>query len=309
MPRNPTFFAGQYRAVSFAYGIAQDIPALEVDMPTGATSAVATQTLSVAFGTVALQDGTLISPLATNAPVVVGTGANADTVTPSAVSNNTPQIYQSSTFTATTFSNAHGTGDKVASGTVGLQEAINAANAAGGGVVIVDAAWKQMGGTTAMITAASLPANGLVSIQDSRGGAGAPLTQTSVLTAAQITTLNTVGVPALLPAPGAGNVYEIDRLWIETVPNTTAFTGGGVVTLAYGTQAAQVAATASIAATIFTTSGTVAEIGSALPVTPANTPSSNLLNKAVGLYAATADFAAGNTTAIVKVAYRILTGF
>ena len=158
MPKNPTFFAGQYRAVSYAYGCTADLPGLIVDNPSGATAAVGTQTLTVAFGSLALQDGTIISPLATNAPVIVGTGTNADTVTPSAVSNNTPQVYQSSNFTATTFSHAHGSGDQVSSGTVGLQEAINAANAAGGGVVVIDSAWTKAGGTDAILEAATVTA-------------------------------------------------------------------------------------------------------------------------------------------------------
>ena len=90
MPKNPTFFAGQYRAVSYAYGVVPEIPGLIVDNPSGATAAVGTQTLTVAFGSITLQDGTVLSPLATTAPVTVGTGSSADTVTPSAVSNNTP---------------------------------------------------------------------------------------------------------------------------------------------------------------------------------------------------------------------------
>jgi hypothetical protein len=302
---SPSNFAGFYSAGDFAYGINKSVPPLQVINGPNATGSAA---LTLAFASVATNDGVAFSPLNTNAPIIVGGGSAEETVTPSAVSATTPLIYGTSTVTAT-YASIHGTGDTIRSGTAGLQEAINLASSKGGGVVVVDSGWVTLGGTSAMISAAVLPASGKVSIQDNRGGAGAAITQTTVLTAAQITTLNSVGVPNLLPAPGAGNVYEIDRLWIEEVPNTTAFTGGGNITLAYGTQAAQTAATVAIANTIFTTSGTVAEIGSALPVTPANLPSSTLLNKAVGLYAATADFAAGNTTAIVKVSYRILTGF
>ena len=189
MPKNPTFFAGQYRAVSYAYGVVPEIPGLIVDNPSGATAG-ATQTLNVAFGTVTLQDGTVISPLATNAPVIVGTGSNADTVTPSAISNSTPQIYQSSSFTATTFSHAHGTGDKVASGTVGLQEALNAAASAGGGVVIVDKAWYSLGGTTTILDAATVPDN--VRITDnSAGGPGGVLVPTTTTPLAAPTALTT----------------------------------------------------------------------------------------------------------------------
>jgi hypothetical protein len=305
---SPSKFAGFYNAGDFAYGINKSVAPLQVIAGPNATGS---GTLTLAFATCTTNDGVSFSPLNTNAPINVGGNSSNETVTPSAVSATTPLVYGSSTLTAT-FTFLHGTGDQIRSGTVGLQEAINLASASGGGIVIVDAGWVTLGGTSAMISAAVLPASGKVSIQDNRGGAGAAITQTTVLTAAQITTLNSVGVPNLLPAPGAGNVIEVDRLWIEEVPNTTAFTGGGNITLAYGTQAAQTAATAVIAATLFTTSGTVAEISSALPVTPGTNgviASATLLNKAVGLYAATADFAAGNTTAIVKVSYRILTGF
>ena len=69
-----------------------------------------------------------------------------------------------------TFSNAHGTGDPISSGTFGLQEAINAAAGFGGGTVIIDARWALFGGTNAMIAAAVLPSG--VTIQDNRGGSG-----------------------------------------------------------------------------------------------------------------------------------------
>jgi hypothetical protein len=303
-------FSGQYRAVSFNYGgngVEVPDPLVVVAAP-GVSGAA---TLTVQNGWFACSDGTIVTPFNTNAPVSVVNASGVDTQTPSAVSTYVQSNLFGPTATVTaTWTNAHYPGDRISSGTVGLQEAINFANSKGGGIVIIDADWVQQGGTTAILNAASLPSNGDVQILDNRGGQGAGVqTLSTVLTSAQITTLNSVGVPNLIPAPGAGNLIEIDRLWIECVPNTTAYTGGGNITLAYGTQAAQVAASAVIAATIFTTSGTVAEIGSALPVTPANTPSSNLLNKGVGLFAATADFAAGNTTAIVKVSYRILTGF
>jgi hypothetical protein len=250
MPKNPTFFAGQYRAVSYAYGISADIPGLIVDNPSGATSG-GTQTLAVAFGSISLQDGTVISPLATNAPVIVGTGSNADTVTPSAVSNSTPQIYQSSSFTATTFSHAHGTGDKVASGTCGLQEAINAANGGGGGVVIVDAAWTQLGGTDAMIEAATVTAG--VSIQDNRTG-GETTDVTVTLTAAQVNTMFTTPVE-LIPAPPAGSFLVVQQAILANENGGTAWTSGGAITVGYSNAnpGSPNALSGTIAATFLTT--------------------------------------------------------
>ena len=149
---NPTRFGGEIRAVNFAYGIAPNTPALQVDLANG-PSATGTATLTVAYGTVTLSDGTVISPLSITAPIIVGTGANQETVTPTAVSCSTPQVYQSCSFTAS-FTYQHGTGDKVASGTVGLQEGINYTNSKGGGIVIVDYGFTALGGGSALITAA-----------------------------------------------------------------------------------------------------------------------------------------------------------
>ena len=228
MPQDPSFFAGEYRAVSYAYGVTSDVPPLLVDSPSGATSG-GTQTLTLAFGQIPLQNGAYINPLATNAPVVVGTGANADTVTPSAVSTNTPQVYQSSSLTATTFSHSHGTGDRVSSGTVGLQEAINVASGAGGGYVIVDADWTRYGGTDAMIEAATVPAG--VSIVDNRTG-GEQTDVTVSLTAAQVNTMFTTPVE-LIPAPAAGSFIYVQQAILINENGGTAWTGGGAITIGY----------------------------------------------------------------------------
>jgi hypothetical protein len=119
--QNPAIFGGVANAYAFAYGVNPLVAPLQVDLTSGPTSA-GVATLTVAFGNVALGDGLVITPLSTLAPVTVGTGANQETVTPSAVSCTTPAVYQSCSFTAT-FANAHGTGDKVASGTFGISEA------------------------------------------------------------------------------------------------------------------------------------------------------------------------------------------
>lgn len=303
-------FARQVNALSFFYGGPQNgAPApLVVASAPGASGA---QTVTVYGGNISLSDGTVYAPLATTAPIIIGSAANAETVTPSAASSNiwNPLFGLSATATAT-FANAHYAGDRISSGTAGLQEAINYVNSIGGGTVIVDSAWVSAGGTSAILNAATLPSNGTVQILDNRGGQGS-VVQTLTLTVpnASILTLNTVGYP-LIPAPGAGNVVVVDRLVVEQVAATAAFTGGGNITAAWGTQASQVAATGTIAATVFTAgTGTTNQIGFALGIAPANGASSAYLNKAVGLYAASADFAAGGGTAIVKVTYKTLTGF
>lgn len=299
MPQDPSFFAGEYRAVSYAYGVTSDVPPLLVDSPSGATSG-GTQTLTVAFGQVPLQNGSYISPLATNAPVVVGTGANTDTVTPSAVSTSTPQVYQSSSLTATTFSHSHGTGDRISSGTVGLQEAINAASAAGGGNVIVDAAWVKYGGTDAMIEAATVPAG--VSIVDNRTG-GEQTDVTVSLTAAQVNTMFTTPVE-LIPAPAAGSFIVVDQAILVNENGGTAWTAGGAITIGYSNAnpGSPNALTGTIAAT-FLTSPTVKQILTLAGAQIASAAESTVDALGIFISNATQVFATGTGTLKVRLLY------
>lgn len=138
--QNRTVFAGAANAFDFAYGVTATSPApLQVDLA-GGPSAVGVATLTVSFGNTTLGDGTVIAPLSTSAPVTVGTGANAETVTPSAVSCTTPNVYQSCSFTAT-FTNQHGTGDRVSSASNGLDEAALFLSGKGGGLVLLSPTW------------------------------------------------------------------------------------------------------------------------------------------------------------------------
>lgn len=303
MPKNPTFFAGQYRAASFAYGVAPELPGLMVDNPSGATAAVGTQTLTVAFGSITLQDGTVLSPLATTAPVTVGIGAGADTVTPSAVSVNTPQVYQSCNFTATTFSHAHGTGDLVASGTVGLQEAINYANAAGGGTVIIDAGWTKLGGTDAMVEAATVAAG--VSIEDLRTG-GEQNDVTVTLTAAQVNTMYTTPVE-LIPAPAAGSFIVVQQAILVNENGGTAWTSGGAITIGYSNAnpGSPDALTGTIAAT-FLTSPTAKQIITLAGAQIATALESTVDALGIFISNATGVFATGTGTLKVRLLYTVV---
>lgn len=147
--QNRTRFAGEYSAFDFAYGVqGVNTPPLRVNIGNTATGAA---TITLAFGNITLGDGTIYMPLATNAPISVGVGSNAETVTPSAVSCSTPAAYNTCQVTAT-FSNTHGVGDLVTSGSYGLQEAVNAANTAGGGTVVTSSAWISLGATKTNIT-------------------------------------------------------------------------------------------------------------------------------------------------------------
>jgi len=122
LAQDPAVFGGVANAYAFAYGVNELVAPLQIDTTAPPTTGAGVATFTVAFGTVALGDGTIITPLSTNAAITVGTGANAETVTPSAVSCNNPTVYQSCSFTAT-FANAHGTGDKIASASFGITEA------------------------------------------------------------------------------------------------------------------------------------------------------------------------------------------
>lgn len=302
MPKNPTFFAGQYRALSYAYGWLPELPSLLVDNPTGITTG-GTQTLSLAFGNIALSDGTLIAPLNTNAPVIVGTGTNADTVTPSAVSNNTPAVYQSSNFTATTFTHSHGTGDKVSSGTAGLQEAINAASGAGGGVVIIDAGWVKIGGTDAMVEAAILTSG--VSIQDNRLG-GEVNDITVSLTAAQVNTMFTTPVE-LLPAPPAGSFNLVSQAILVNENGGTAWTSGGAITIGYSNAnpGSPNALTGTIAATFLTTP-TVKQIITLAGAQIASAAESTVDALGIFISNATGVFATGTGVLKVRLIYTVV---
>lgn len=160
---NRSRFAGRYNANDYNYGGLGSTTPGPLVVSTG-NSATGVGTLTLTLGQVTLSDGTNFAPLNINAPILVGAGSNAEIVTPTAVSNASPSVPYTTTVTAT-FANLHG-GDPVASATFGLQEAINAADAAGGGIVVVNGQWFQNGGTVTIIQAATLPTNGGVKIED-----------------------------------------------------------------------------------------------------------------------------------------------
>jgi hypothetical protein len=127
--------------------------------------ATGAQTFSVGLSTANLGDGRQIIPFNTNAPIYVG----SELVTPSAVTGLIMNDLNPNDCKITaTFSQSHSTADKITSGTFGLQEALNDAGICGGGVVVVDMAWQNSGGTSAMILAATIPSG--VAIQDIRTG-------------------------------------------------------------------------------------------------------------------------------------------
>lgn len=135
---SPTEAVGAVFSPYFNYGVNSKIPPLRVI--TGTTS-TGTGTVTLTFGYFTTPDGKLVSPFTNISqnglnipPITIDSGANQETVTPSAVSCQTPQVYQTCQITAT-FSNVHGVGAQVVSGDVGITEAINFASLNGGGNV------------------------------------------------------------------------------------------------------------------------------------------------------------------------------
>jgi hypothetical protein len=174
-------FAGRYSALDYAYGIIGPSeggpggPSLQIGTGNGSTGASSIVLVSSITNTTG---GNIQIPVSTNTPITIGIGSNAETVTPTAVSQGNlgsagPGI-TSATISAT-FANLHGPQEPVTSGTFGLQEAINVANVNGGGVVVVTARWYSLGGTVAIIQAATLPTNGTVIIEDVSNGATSPI--------------------------------------------------------------------------------------------------------------------------------------
>jgi hypothetical protein len=127
------------------------------------------------------------------------------------------------------------------------------------------------------------------------------------LTLSALQTLNSIPVQ-VLPAFGAGTFTEIQSCALDLKRGSAAFTGGGTVTIGYGTTAPTVAGAATIASTVFTTfaASQLITVAGSLAVNAA----SGVLNLPVWVQAASADFAAGTgATGVLDCAYRVHTGF
>jgi hypothetical protein len=126
--------------------------------------------MQLSQGNIILPGGRDFSPFQVTVRLQILDGANTETVTPTAVSNCNSVAATSSTPCTITasFTNAHGAGAYVRSGSGGLDEAIwdvGPASGNTGGVVMVDSGW---GGTNTII-AAAIPYH-MVSIEDVRSG-------------------------------------------------------------------------------------------------------------------------------------------
>jgi hypothetical protein len=113
------------------------------------------------------------------------------------------------------------------------------------------------------------------------------------LSLTQLTTMFTTPVP-IIPAQGAGTLIEVTSCILDLTFGSAAFTGGGTVTIGYGTTQSTVAAstaTSTIASTVLTSFSANQNIlvNAAIPVTA----SSLNLNTAVSITNGSAVFAAG----------------
>lgn len=276
-------FGGRFSALDYAYGANVTVagPALQIGTGNASTGA---GTITLITGQTQTQGGQGSSPVSTNTPILVGFGSNAETVTPTGVSVASLTGAQPGTGSITitaTFANIHGPQESVVSGTYGLQEAINRANAVGGGIVVITPSWYAAGGTVTMVQAASLPTNFSVTIEDIAGDGAAwapaassttalavPATATSAVVASQAgvvgtwtaTTIHVVF--AYVTANGGITLTSADYSFTSTVSLAIGGSGpiaatGAVGYLVFmGTTAWKVPVTAS--------NGTVITCGSVL---------------------------------------------
>jgi hypothetical protein len=138
-------FAGFRNAYDYAFGVNQQVSPLKVY--SGGSAGSGTFSVTLDYGNVRAQDGSVVA-LTAAMPINLGTNTTNETVTPTTVSNPTPDILGTCTVTAA-FSHAHGVGEEINSADGGLTPAQVAAAASGlNGAVVVDAAWGVAVGAT-----------------------------------------------------------------------------------------------------------------------------------------------------------------
>lgn len=192
--------------------------------------------------------GTPFMPFSVGTPILVGTGSVQETVTPTGVSGCAFVAAPQAVCVVTgAFSFGHGPGTVITSASNGAQEAVNFANAAGGGEVVVDSAYYNTGGTRAMLSAL-VPYNS-VSLVDISSSAPQYWTVTpqaaTVITAPTTLTASTVGSCPLTGACSTavvgtwtnGTVFAaiacVDAMGNESQPSAT-FSFTSTVTTAIG---------------------------------------------------------------------------
>lgn len=120
------------------------------------------------------------------------------------------------------------------------------------------------------------------------------------LSAAQITTLHSVPV-SLIAAPGAGKAVNLESLVFQFKYGTVQFTGGGAVNPVYHSGSTNLLSGQIAQATIQAAANATISAGARAAALALTT------NTGVDLLAAGADFAAGDSTAILTVEYDVIT--
>lgn len=207
-------FGGRYPALDYAFGAqgAYAPPPLQLgsgNANTGSSSVTVITPITVTQG------GTPLSPIAVGSSITIGNAAGQETVTVTGV--GTPSLSGFSQGTGSvsvtaSFTLLHGPQENVASATFGLQEAINRANANGGGIVVINASWYAAGGTTAIVQASVLPTNFSVSIEDLAGDGAVWVngpTSTTVLAVPATATSAVVATQAAITGTWAASTTHV----------------------------------------------------------------------------------------------------
>lgn len=155
-PSNQSFVAGRFVARNYIY------PGISISGGGGAANT--TYSIQLSAGSIRLSDGRTIVPFSAGGintqglpgsfpaiPISVGAGTVQETVTPTAVSGCYIGAPRNSCTITAAFTQAHGIGEVVTSGSDGIQEAINDSAYMGGGTVLVDSSISlQFGGDSAV---------------------------------------------------------------------------------------------------------------------------------------------------------------
>jgi len=169
--RAASYEAGVYYAPSYKY---------RVEVYSGGATAGGAYSIVLFAPTVTLSDGRVVNPFSTSNPITIGQGSNQETVTPSSVSGcGVGQPYRGCTITAT-FSNAHGKGDTITSGTSGWAEAVSDAANNGGGNVY----WEVDCGTITLSTGGATTTSTCLVPKTFTDGGGSVRVTTTITTSA-----------------------------------------------------------------------------------------------------------------------------
>lgn len=258
MVNTASFGQAEYYAAAYNYS---------TNISGGGSTAGGSYAVQVFKPIVTLPGSRQVAVFSVTAPITVGTGANKETVTPTAVSTGCAQQNNPNNICSitATFANAHAQGDFIGSGSAGLQEAINDAYSHGGGNVNIDGTWYATGGTTALVTAAvSFPT---VAIIDGHGGAiqyytASPTSATFLAVPATLTAVTALPSATPVGAYGTGT-YHLCISYVDVMGNEGAcsldFSEAGLATGSF-IFSAPAASTGAVGFTIYIslTSGTYA---------------------------------------------------